>query len=83
VAKEIVAYSWAMVATSLVLWPLATGWVYGLGAVGLGAMFLVAAHRLERGVAAGRPVKPMHLFHLSIQYLTVLFLLVAVDALVR
>lgn len=82
VARQIVAYSWAMVASSLLLWPLATGWIYGVGAIALGAMFLVGAHRLERGVAHGRRVKPMTLFHLSIQYLTVLFVLVAVDALV-
>jgi len=82
VARQIVAYSWAMVAASVLLWPLATGWVYGLGAIGLGAVFLVGAHRLERGIAHGRKVKPMTLFHLSIQYLTFLFLLVAVDALV-
>jgi protoheme IX farnesyltransferase len=83
VARQIVAYSWAMVASSLLLWPLATGWVYGVGAMVLGAGFLVAAHRLERGIAHGRRVKPMTLFHLSIQYLTLLFVLVAVDALVR
>jgi protoheme IX farnesyltransferase len=82
VARQIVAYSWAMVASSLLLWPLATGWIYGAGAVILGAVFLVGAHRLERGVAHGRKVKPMTLFHLSIQYLTILFVLVAVDALV-
>jgi protoheme IX farnesyltransferase len=82
VARQIVAYSWAMVASSLLLWPLATGWIYGVGAVVLGAVFLVAAHRLERGLAHGRTVKPMTLFHLSIQYLTILFVLVAVDALV-
>ena len=66
-------YAWAMVATSLVLWPLATGWIYGVGAIVLGAVFLVGAHQLERGVAHGRPVKPMRLFHWSIQYLTILF----------
>jgi protoheme IX farnesyltransferase len=82
VARQIVAYSWAMVASSLLLWPLATSWIYGSGALVLGAIFLVGAHRLERGVAGGRPVKPMTLFHLSIQYLTWLFVLVAVDSLV-
>jgi protoheme IX farnesyltransferase len=82
VARQIVGYSWAMVASSLLLWPLATGWIYGVGALVLGAVFLVAAHRLERGVAHGRKVKPMTLFHLSIQYLTILFVLVAIDALV-
>jgi protoheme IX farnesyltransferase len=82
VAKQILWYSWAMVATSLLLWPLATGWIYGAGAIVLGAVFLVGAHRLERGIAHGRKVKPMHLFHLSIHYLTLLFGLVALDALV-
>ena len=46
VARRIVGYSWLMVATSLLLWPLATSWVYGAVAVGAGAWFLAAAHRL-------------------------------------
>ncbi len=81
VARQIVAYSWAMVACSLLLWPLATGWVYGLSAVAAGAWFLAEAHRLERAVRVGGMVRPMRLFHYSITYLTLLFLAVAVDAL--
>jgi protoheme IX farnesyltransferase len=87
VAGQIVRYSWAMVAASLLLWPVADlGWVYGVPAVVLGGLFLAEAHRLSvaahaaaRGEAA--QVRPMRLFHGSITYLTLLFLAVAVAAL--
>jgi protoheme IX farnesyltransferase len=47
VARRIVAYSWVMVAVSLLLWPVAhTGPVYAVSAAVLGAAFLVEAHRL-------------------------------------
>ena len=40
-------YSWVMVATSLLLWPVAdTGLVYPVVAAVLGAVFLVEAHRM-------------------------------------
>ena len=81
VTRKIVAYSWAMVAATLVLAPYA-GWIYTAVAVGLGAWFLHEAHRLHAQVAADadRPF-PMRLFHLSIAYLTLLFAAVAVTAL--
>ena len=87
VGRQIVLYSWVMVATSLVLVPVATmGWVYTATAVLAGAVFVVEAHRLLR--AAGRGVtglalKPMRLFHYSITYVTVVFLAVAVDPLLH
>ncbi|MFG1924053.1 heme o synthase [Cryptosporangium sp. NPDC048952] len=81
VTGQILAYSWAMVACSLLLWPLATGWIYGVTALVVGAVFLVEAHRLNSQVRRELKVKPMRLFHLSITYLTVLFVAVAVDAL--
>ena len=83
VTRQIVFYSWAMVTCSLALWPLATGWVYGLSAVGLGAWFLFRAYRLHSDVS--RDViapRPMRLFHASITYLTLLFAAVAVDVLI-
>jgi heme o synthase len=80
VARKIVVYSWLMVAATLALVPYA-GWMYGLCAVGLGGWFLIEAHRLRAGVAAGGPGAPMRLFHLSIAYLTLLFAAVAVTAL--
>jgi heme o synthase len=87
VARRIVGYAWATVATSLLLWPLATSWVYGLAAAGLGGWFLAEAHsllgRVRRHELDGRAaVRPMRLFHLSNTYLALLFVAVAADALV-
>ncbi len=80
VARKIVSYSWVMVATTLALTPYA-GWIYGAVAVGLGAWFLVEAHRLRGRIAAGAAAAPMRLFHLSIGYLTFLFAAIAVTSL--
>ena len=85
VGRQIVAYSWVMVATSLVLVPVAPmGWVYVVTAVLSGALFIAEAHRLlraARGGATGAALKPMRLFHYSITYVTLVFLAVAVDPL--
>jgi protoheme IX farnesyltransferase len=85
VGRQIVGYAWVMVATSLVLVPVASmGWLYLVVAVGSGAVFLAEAHRLSRAARAGealKTVKPMRLFHLSITYVTVVFLAVALDPL--
>jgi protoheme IX farnesyltransferase len=83
VARRIVAYTWLTVATSLVLWPLATSWIYGAVALASGAWFLAGAHGLLARVRRGASAKAMPLFHLSNSYLAVLFVGVAVDALVR
>jgi protoheme IX farnesyltransferase len=81
VARKIVGYSYVMVAVTLALAPYA-GWIYGVCALGLGSWFLVEAHRLRgRIAAAGTNAAPMRLFHLSIVYLTLLFAVVAVTAL--
>jgi len=81
VARRVVAYSWAMVATSALL-ALDTGPVYWVSAGVLGAVFLREAHVLESRVRAGGTSSPMRLFHFSITYLALLFLAVAVDQLV-
>ncbi len=85
VARKIVAYSYVMVATSLVLWPVAgTGWFYPLVAAGLGAAFLVESHLLLRRSTDTDDVvalKPMRLFHWSNMYLSLLFVAVALDPL--
>ena len=87
VAKQVVAYSWAMVAATLLLVPVADmGWVYVVGAVVSGGLFLAEAHRLLARAKAGAGeavLKPMRLFHFSISYLTVLFLAVAIDPLLH
>ena len=77
VVRKIVAYSWVMVATSLILtwW---AGWLYGLAALALGAWFLRVAHRLRQPGADGQA--PMRLFRSSIAYLSMLFAVVAVTA---
>jgi protoheme IX farnesyltransferase len=83
VAASIIRYSWVMVAMSLVLIPVAPmGWVYGVGAGVLGAAFLWEAHLLQRRIRAGShdaAATAMRLFHGSITYLALLFLLVAID----
>ncbi len=83
VASRIVAYSWAMVVTSLLLVaPLGpSGPIYAVSAVVLGGAFLREAYLLQRRVKAGQDASPMRLFHWSITYLALLFLAVAVDAL--
>jgi protoheme IX farnesyltransferase len=85
VGRQIVIYSWVMVATSLLLWPVAdTGWVYPLIASVLGAVFLVQAHRMwqrARGTEDLGTIKPMALFHASNLYLSLLFVAVALDPL--
>jgi protoheme IX farnesyltransferase len=79
VARKILIYSWIMVATTLALVPYA-GWIYGVCAGVLGVWFLVEAHRMRGRVAAGVAAAPMRLFHLSIGYLTLLFVAIAVSA---
>ncbi len=81
VTRRIVGYSYAMVAATLALAPYA-GWLYAVMAAGLGGWFLREAHRLHARVRADGTSKPfpMRLFHLSIAYLTLLFVAVAVSA---
>jgi len=87
VARRIIGYSWAMVACSLLLVPVApTGPLYAVAAVALGGWFLVESHllsRRSRGIARGRDVGAMRVFHVSITYLTLLFLAVGLDPFVR
>jgi protoheme IX farnesyltransferase len=87
VTRQMLLYTWATFACSLVLWPVAhTGPVYVVGAAVLGAVFLVEAHRLHlaarRGVT-GIMLKPMRMFHFSNTYLALLFVCAAIDPLVH
>jgi heme o synthase len=83
VARDILAYSYLTVAATLALWPLATGWVYGVLAAAAGAVLLVGAHRLYADTAGGRATKPMTFFHLSNSYLAFVFVAVAIDTFLR
>ncbi len=86
VAKQILFYSYAMVATSLLLWPVAgTSWFFPSAAAVLGVLFLVEAHLLHqrtRTSDALADVRPMRLFHWSNLYLSLLFVAVAIDPLI-
>ncbi|NYI98933.1 protoheme IX farnesyltransferase [Streptomonospora nanhaiensis] len=85
VLLECVLYSWATVATSLLLWPVAgTTLLYPVVAAVLGAVLLVQAHRLLARVRAGvsgAQLRTMGFFHLSNAYLALLFCAVTVDPL--
>ena len=87
VGRKMLAYSYAMVATSLLLWPVAgTGWFYPVVAAVLGAAFLVEAHLfLSRAHTSNEltVLKPMRLFHWSNAYLALLFVAAAVDPFLR
>ncbi|TDC49353.1 protoheme IX farnesyltransferase [Jiangella ureilytica] len=86
VALQILLYSWAMVATTFVLWPVAgLGWIFGLACVLAGAWFMAEAHRLygrARRMPDGAGLTAMRLFHGSITYLTVVFAAVMADVLI-
>ena len=89
VARQVVLYSWATVAISLTMVPIASmGWIYLVVAVISGGLLLLEAHKLLARAKAPQnlttaSLKPMRLFHYSISYLTILFLAVAVDPLLH
>ena len=87
VGRQIVLYSWVMVATSLLLWPVAgTGVLYPVVAALLGGFFLLEAHRMwarTRHTEDLSVIQPMRLFHSSNLYLSLLFVAVALDPIVR
>ncbi len=82
VNREILLFTVLTVAASLVAWPLGLGPIYGVTASVVGALFLLEAIRLVGRSRRGEALKPMRLFHWSTTYLTILFIAVAIDALV-
>ena len=89
VARQVVLYSWATVAISFAMVPVASmGWIYLVVAGLSGGLFLIEAHKLLARAKAPNNVtadslKPMRLFHYSISYLTILFMAVAFDPLLH
>ncbi|MGA2295526.1 MAG: heme o synthase [Acidimicrobiales bacterium] len=83
---EILIYSVIMWAVTVLVGPVAhLGWIYAVTALVLGALFTFYALRLYRHARNDRADvgEAMRLFHFSITYLTALFVLMAVDVLVR
>lgn len=81
VGVESVVFAWLTLVASVVLWPLGMSWVYGVTAVAVGALFVLEAHRMDGRIRRGEDVRPMRLFHWSTTYLTLVFVAIAVDAL--
>ncbi len=82
VAWEMIAYTLAMIACSLLLVPVAgMTWVYALVAAALGVWFLWSCVTLLRRAQDPQrgPLKAMSVFHGSITYLTLLSVAIAVD----
>jgi heme o synthase len=79
--RQMIWYTVALVVTTLVLIPVAElGWIYGISAAVLGAIFLGGTLALQRHPT---PAASMRLFGYSITYVTVLFGSMTVDVLVR
>ncbi len=82
VADQILWYSVATVVASLALVPVAPmGWIYSVSALLLGLVFIWEAVALRQRTRRGEDPRPMRLFHWSITYLALLFLVVAIDPL--
>lgn len=86
VTWQMLWYSLAMVAVSVLLWPVAgLGWIYAAVAVLVGVVFMVEAvqllQRARRGLRDAE-LKPMRLFIWSNSYLALLFLAMAIDPLI-
>ncbi len=79
--RQMIAYTAGLVVATLVLIPVADlGWIYGITAGVLGAIFLGGTFALGRHPT---PSASMRLFGFSITYVTVLFGAMTVDVLVR
>jgi protoheme IX farnesyltransferase len=81
VAKQIIVYSWVMVATTLALIPIAEmNWLYSVVAIVSGALFVYEAYALRSRVRKDlEDLNPMRLFHWSISYLSLIFLAIGID----
>ena len=80
-ARQILVYAVVTVVVSFAMVPVSDlGWIYGIAALALGAMFVLAAVSLLR---ESTPERAMKLFHFSNTYLALLFVAIAADVLVR
>jgi len=83
---EILVYSIIMWGFTIMIGPVAhLGWIYALSATLLGGAFAYMAFKLYQNARTDTAdvAQAMKLFHYSISYLTLLFVMMAVDVLVR
>lgn len=84
VGVQIILYAWALVASTLLLIPVASmGLIYTVTALATGTWFVVESYRVYRQAIEGEISNPMRLFHGSISYLTLLFIAIAIDPLLH
>ena len=80
-SRQILVYAVVTVVVSLALVPTGhLGWIYGIAALLSGGLFVAGAAQL---VADATPERAMKLFHYSNTYLSLLFVAIAADVLVR
>jgi protoheme IX farnesyltransferase len=83
VGLQVILYTWATVAASLMLIPVGNmGPLYIAVALLVGGWFIVEAHRLYARTVDGKDPSPMRVFHASNTYLTAVFVAIALDPLV-
>ncbi len=81
VVRQMVTYTVLLVVATLVLWPVAgLGWIYGVSAIVLGAVFIWGTVALGRNPT---PAASMRLFGYSITYVTLLFGAMMLDVFVE
>lgn len=81
VVAAMVRYTIALIICSLILIPVGDlGWIYGVSAALLGGAFLAGTIALGRSAT---PSASMRLFSFSISYISILFVALAVDVLVK
>ncbi|WP_430592980.1 heme o synthase [Humidisolicoccus flavus] len=85
VGLQVILYAWASAACTLLLIPVASmGIVYSVIALAGGIWFVTEAHGLyARALRGERDVRAMRVFHASNTYLTLVFLAVGIDPLLR
>jgi heme o synthase len=83
VGVETIIYCWLTVAATVVLYPLGLGLIYLVPSLIVGGLFSLEAHRMYGRIRRGEAPRPMRLFHWSTTYLTIVFVAIAVDALVH
>lgn len=85
VGFQSIIYVWATIICSFLLVPLGNmGMIYTLTSIVAAVIFILEAHFLyAKTITKPHKAKPMRVFHVSITYLTLLFVAIAVDSVVR